>query len=71
MTSLRTLWGIDLNEVRNDFGPALHEALQKRCESYLRSGHMVKNGDTVTLTDTGYFISDAIVSDLMIEEGKR
>ena len=28
---------------------------------------MVKNGDTLTLTDRGYFISDAIVRDLMLE----
>jgi oxygen-independent coproporphyrinogen-3 oxidase len=67
LTSLRTMWGIDLNEIRNDFGPDLHGALQKGCESYIRSGHMVKNGDTLTLTDRGYFISDAIVSDLMLE----
>lgn len=65
MTSLRTMWGADLKEIGNDFGPGLQEALMKKCEPYIRSGHMIRSGDTITLSETGYFISDAIVRDLM------
>jgi len=65
LTSLRTMWGADLMEIRKDFGPVVQEALMKGCEPYIRSGHMIKSGDTITLSETGYFISDAIVRDLM------
>jgi len=64
LTSLRTMWGADLKEIRRDFGLDLHAALMKGCEPYIRSGHMIKSGDTITLSDRGYFISDAIVRDL-------
>jgi oxygen-independent coproporphyrinogen-3 oxidase len=71
LTSLRTMWGVDLKEIRKDFGPDLYEALWKGCEPYIGSGHMVRNNETITLSDQGYFISDAIVRDLMMEEGER
>jgi oxygen-independent coproporphyrinogen-3 oxidase len=65
LTSLRTMWGIDLKEITTGFGSRRQKALLKGCESYIRSGHMIKNGDTLTLTDKGYFISDTVVSNLM------
>jgi oxygen-independent coproporphyrinogen-3 oxidase len=68
LTSLRTMWGIDLKETGTVFGKALQESFLKGCEPYIRSGHMIKSGDAVTLTNKGYFISDAIVSDLMAGE---
>lgn len=73
LTSLRTMWGIDLKEIAKDFGQALQETLLKGCKPYFLSGHMVRIDDTVTLTEKGYFISDTIVSDLLDgeEEGKR
>jgi oxygen-independent coproporphyrinogen-3 oxidase len=71
LTSLRTMWGIDLKEIRANFGPHLQESLLKGCESYIRSGHMIKSSDTIALTDTGYFISDTIVSNLMAGEGEK
>jgi oxygen-independent coproporphyrinogen III oxidase len=70
LTSLRTMWGIDLKETGRAFGTVLRDTLLKKCEPFIRSGHMVRNGDTFTLTDRGYFISDAIVRDLM-EEGRQ
>jgi oxygen-independent coproporphyrinogen-3 oxidase len=69
LTSLRTMWGIDLKEIATGFGSFRQEALLKGCETYIRSGHMIRNGDTITLTDRGYFISDTIVSNLMEGEG--
>jgi oxygen-independent coproporphyrinogen III oxidase len=73
LTSLRTMWGIDLTETGRAFGTVLRDTLLKRCEPFIHSGHMVRSGDTFTLTDQGYFISDAIVRDLMEEgeEGKQ
>jgi oxygen-independent coproporphyrinogen-3 oxidase len=68
LTSLRTIWGIDLKEVRTKFGPIRAETLQKGCESWIHSGHMIKTEDTITLTNRGYFISDTVVSNLMREE---
>ncbi len=66
LTSLRTMWGIDMKEVQSAFGMASCIRLEKGCEKYIRSGHMKKDGNVYTLTEEGYFISDAIIRNLML-----
>jgi oxygen-independent coproporphyrinogen III oxidase len=67
LTSLRTMWGIDLEEIKSCFGKTTAEKLVKDSSRYLLSGHMKQNDNILTLTVEGLFISDAIVSDLMTE----
>lgn len=69
LTSLRTLWGIDMKKIGSDFGEDIPGKLVKRCEKYIRSGHMKAEGPVYRLTEDGYFISDAIIRDLMQDRG--
>jgi oxygen-independent coproporphyrinogen-3 oxidase len=66
LTSLRTMWGIDLDGFEIAYGRPMREKLMVSAEKYVRSGHLKITGKLMTLTEEGYFISDAVVSDLMI-----
>ncbi|MBN2762350.1 MAG: radical SAM family heme chaperone HemW [Bacteroidales bacterium] len=66
LTSLRTMWGVDLQKIRQTFGLSVAETLMKGAEHYICSGHVRKEGNILTLTEDGYFISDAIVRNLMV-----
>jgi oxygen-independent coproporphyrinogen-3 oxidase len=68
MTSLRTIWGTDLQQVKEQFG---HEYLlfcKKESEKYLQSGHLLEEENKLFLTDKGKLIADRIASDLFKTE---
>jgi oxygen-independent coproporphyrinogen-3 oxidase len=65
LTSLRTMWGINLDEVTTNYGHHIAEKLIEKSKKYIVSNHIKLNGQVLKLTITGYFISDAIISDLM------
>jgi len=65
MLSLRTMWGIDLNRVRLEFGEPYYLDFLQHARQSIASGHMVKEGEICRLTEKGWLISDYIVSGLM------
>ena len=69
LTSLRTYWGLDLNQVKNEFGEDLYLHCIKKAEKYLKSNHIRKEKNSLILSDDGVFISNDIMSDFFyIEE---
>ncbi len=64
MTSLRTMWGLSLDEVETQFGQQLHNYCQDMAAPYLKSGMMQLTGQRLCLTPKGIFVSDGIISDL-------
>lgn len=64
MTSLRTIWGINVNDLRR-FSRA-EEITLERLEHYVQKGMLSKQGESYILTDHGKFYADAIASDLFI-----
>ena len=67
MLGLRTREGTGLNQLENDFGPAILRHLLRQAEPYLASGKLKKAGEQLVLTREGLFISDAIMADLMAD----
>ncbi len=65
MTSLRTAWGADLDEVARLFGVELHRYCIHAATSYLESGKLVIEDNHLRLSREGIFTSDGIISDLM------
>jgi oxygen-independent coproporphyrinogen-3 oxidase len=65
MTRLRTMWGIDLSTLHELFGADLSDYFRQQVEPYLQKGLMQKNGKNIKITETGWFVSDGIISDLM------
>jgi oxygen-independent coproporphyrinogen-3 oxidase len=64
MTGLRTIWGISLHRILQDFGVDYVNYLQKQAVKYL-DDHLLKvENDIMTTTNKGKFLADGIASDL-------
>ncbi|MFZ2285727.1 MAG: radical SAM family heme chaperone HemW [Bacteroidales bacterium] len=67
MTSLRTMWGIDLSHVEAFYDKELHDYLVNLSGKYIRYGLMKREKNTLVLTDQGKMISDNIIAELLTE----
>jgi oxygen-independent coproporphyrinogen III oxidase len=67
MTSLRTMWGIDLAHVETFYDKELHDYLVNLSGKYIRYGLMKREKNTLVLTDQGKMISDNIIAELLTE----
>ena len=66
LTGLRTMWGINTDEIENLFGEKLALYCKKQATPYIKSGLLcLSENNTLTLSREGIFISDSIMSDLM------
>lgn len=66
MTRLRTKWGADLSVVALKFGMSYQRHAYDVLERYVRSGHVVIDGQTARLTHRGIMLSDMIFRDLFV-----
>ena len=65
ITGLRTMWGIDLEELKTRFGDELYEYFLQNAQRYFNLNYLKRENSNVALTHKGIFISDGIMSDLM------
>ncbi len=65
LTGLRTMWGINLAELKSRFGETLFQFCMENAKKYLDQGLLSTEDQTMKLTREGIFISDGIMSDLM------
>lgn len=68
ITRLRTQWGVNFYEIKRAFGEQYKNHLLRISASYLDQGYLQLNGDTLTLTRAGKFISDAIFRELIVSK---
>jgi oxygen-independent coproporphyrinogen-3 oxidase len=68
MTSLRTMWGVDLLKVRNKFGNTFSETLVQKANQFERSGLLVHDNNRLILTGAGKLIADKIILELIFDE---
>ena len=66
ITSLRTMWGINITILKKDYGEKYLNHFEKNIKTLLSENLMVKFNDNYKLTDKGIFISDSILSDLLV-----
>ncbi|MCW9041490.1 MAG: radical SAM family heme chaperone HemW [Flavobacteriales bacterium] len=64
LTRLRTIWGLDLEYIKNTFNPVLLNHFEKELEAYKNSELITISKNTVTLTTKGIFVVDKITADL-------
>ena len=66
MTSLRTKWGLDLQQLavvsRNNLERILHDA-----DVYLRSGDLIRQNEKLKISTKGIMIADRIIADLFVD----
>jgi oxygen-independent coproporphyrinogen-3 oxidase len=65
LTSLRTMWGINLRYIKNSFGSKYSDHVKSKSKKLLDAGNMIKVKTTLKLANRGIFISDYIISELM------
>ena len=66
MTGLRTIWGVSSVYISKNFGKNFYEHFINRSQSYLKSNHLVKNGDLYTVSKKGKFLTDGIAAELFL-----
>ncbi|TXD83666.1 radical SAM family heme chaperone HemW [Subsaximicrobium wynnwilliamsii] len=66
MTGLRTMWGVSLEKVSNDFGALYKTYLLKQSEVFLEQHLLFLDDETLKVTKKGKFLSDGIASDLFM-----
>jgi oxygen-independent coproporphyrinogen-3 oxidase len=68
MTSLRTMWGIDLDYVEKAFDKEGYDYIVNLSGKYINYGLMKQDKKTLVLTNQGKMISDNVISELMLPQ---
>lgn len=66
LTSLRTIWGIDLNYLKTNFNSDFVKAFLTRVENYIKQESVLVKENTYTLTEKGKLLADKIASELFV-----
>ncbi len=66
MTGLRTIWGVSLVKVRNEFGEKYAEYLKLQAQSHVSDGFLQWEKEILRATKEGKFLIDGIAADLFI-----
>lgn len=66
MTGLRTVWGVNLDQVTNKFGQHYHDYLLKQAQFYISEQLLYINNDSLKATKKGKFLTDGIASELFM-----
>jgi len=64
MTGLRTIWGVSLVKVENDFGSLYRDYLIEQSEIFINQDLLYIEGEHLHVTKEGQFLSDGIASEL-------
>ncbi len=71
MTSLRTMWGVDLRKIQQDFGDHFLQHLEQEAAPYLDAGHLERTAENfLCLRNTGKLLADRIASELFWVEAE-
>jgi oxygen-independent coproporphyrinogen-3 oxidase len=66
MTALRTMWGIDLEKVKSDFGENFYKYLIKEAQPFLENNQIQISLNKMTLTNKGKLFADRISAALFV-----
>jgi oxygen-independent coproporphyrinogen-3 oxidase len=66
MTSLRTVWGMDLNKIATDFGSDYRWEIERSLDEFLKKEYILVKKDVITLSTKGKLFADHIAAELFI-----
>ena len=66
MTGLRTIWGISLDRIEQEFGKTYLDYLNQQAEKYIEDHLLFVDDNVLRTTKSGKFLSDGIASDLFL-----
>jgi oxygen-independent coproporphyrinogen-3 oxidase len=64
MTGLRTVWGVSLKRITNEFGEVFYNYLLQQAKSYINQQLLYIENETLKTTSKGQFLCDGIASEL-------
>jgi oxygen-independent coproporphyrinogen-3 oxidase len=64
MTGLRTIWGVSLDRIKDEFGDEYLDYLQKQSRKFINDGLLFIENNILKPTQKGKFLTDGIASDL-------
>jgi oxygen-independent coproporphyrinogen-3 oxidase len=64
MTGLRTIWGVSLEKIKNDFGDNYITYLKNQSEKYIQQKLLYFDDEILRSTEKGKFLVDGIAADL-------
>lgn len=65
LTGLRTMWGVDLQQLKEKFGQNMYNYCLQNAQKYIAESLLTIINNSLILTTEGIFISDGIMSELM------
>lgn len=68
MTSLRTMWGTDLDKIESDFGKRSSEMVNKELKPFLEEGKVYLSENKIYLSNDGKLFADGISASLFIDD---
>ena len=66
MTGLRTIWGVSLDRIKNDFGLKYFNCLKKQSKKHIEQELLYLENGILKTTQKGKFLADGIASDLFM-----
>ncbi|MGC6284264.1 MAG: radical SAM family heme chaperone HemW [Polaribacter sp.] len=66
MTGLRTIWGVSMDRVEEDYGKKYRVYLENQSEKYIKEELLYIHNGNLKTTEKGKFLSDGIASDLFM-----
>ncbi len=66
LTSMRTIWGIDLNYLKSNFNSDFVKSFLNQVETYIKQESVLVKGSVYTLTEKGKLLADKIASELFV-----
>ena len=66
MTALRTMWGLDLDKISQDFGKDFLEETQHNLKGLDHQGWLIQENEKIKLSSEGKLFADHIASELFI-----
>ncbi|MCF6332271.1 MAG: radical SAM family heme chaperone HemW [Draconibacterium sp.] len=66
LTRIRTIWGVSIDSIQRNFGEEKAKYFKKNIEKYRLTDLVFQKDENFTLTPKGLFISDEIMTNLMI-----
>ena len=66
MTSLRTMWGCDLNYIETYFGISEKTRLEKKSVQFIDDKKMINQKNHLILSDEGFLFADGIAAELFV-----
>ena len=65
ITTIRTSWGMPLSKLKSDFDDSLYQYCLRMAQPHLKQGKLEITNHVLRLTESGIFVSDGIMSDML------